>query len=265
MLERARVLARVGAFAACAWFSCAEGQDVNGDQRDAAAGGSVGTGGASGTGGRGGGAQGGNAQGGNAQGGNAQGGNAQGGSAQGGSAQGGSAQGGQDGSAGSSQGGTSRLADAATDVAVGSGGAVPRDASGDTGREGATPLPDATADRGAVDAPVVDAREAAIADASAERSIEASADGALCSAGATCSQCAEQRCPAVACSLCQDQNHVSCAAGCTAILDCVIQNDGCATNADPICFSQCSAVINAQPGGSAPRDGVSALIRCSCF
>jgi hypothetical protein len=108
-------------------------------------------------------------------------------------------------------------------------------------------------------------------DASADRSAsndangETRPDGALCGAGNTCAQCAEQMCPAQACALCQDQNHVPCATGCTNILNCVIQNFPCGSSTDPICFSQCSTVINAQPGGASPRDWASSLIICGCY
>lgn len=251
----------MGICAALGWLGCAEGQDITSGSlagqggkggSSSGGGGSLGNGGVSG--GNGGTAQGGSAQGGSAQGGSSQGGSGPGGSAQGGSAQGGSVQPG-DASRGDAEGGV-----------AGGGG---RDASGDgnagSSGTGGTPVRDATVDRADV-APVDARNDMSVADAVADRATEATiTDGSLCSTGNTCSPCAEQRCPAQACALCQDVNHVSCATGCSAILDCVIQHDGCATDQDPICFNPCSAVINAQPGGSAPRDWAGSLIRCSCF
>ncbi|HEY3594390.1 MAG TPA: hypothetical protein VGL13_10970, partial [Polyangiaceae bacterium] len=143
---------------------------------------------------------------------------------------------------------------------VGAGGAGPRDANIDVAQGGGTPLSDAVADR-----TTADARIDATPDVRADGN-PTSVDGAVCSTGSTCSQCAEQRCPAMACALCQDTNHVTCSDGCTAILNCVIQHDGCATTGDPICFNTgCASVINAQSGGSPVRDWTSSLIRCSCF
>jgi len=216
-------------------------------------GGSLGSGGASG--GNAGASQGGSAQGGSGQSGSSQGGSGPGGSAQGGSAQGGSS---QPGDASGPGGG---------DGSVAGGGGRDGSADGTAGGPGTGGAPgrDAAPDR--TDGSVVDARgDISVADAVADRANEATiTDGALCSTGNTCSQCAEQRCPAQACALCQDVNHVSCATGCSAILDCVIQHPGCETAQDPICFNQCSAIINAQPGGSPPRDWAGSLITCSCF
>lgn len=244
---RTHIAATLGICAALAWFGCAEGEPVTSIATGGQAGSggsSVGGGGATGNGGA------------SGQDGGA--GASQGGSAQGGSGPGGSAQG------GSTQPGDASGPDGDSSVAGGGGRDASEDGSaGGAGTGGARPN-DATADRADVSA--VDARnEAALADVPAERAIEASLEAALCIAGNTCSVCAEERCPAQACALCQDTNHVSCQVGCTAILNCVIQNDGCATSVDPVCFDRCSGVINAQASGVVPRNWVDGLIRCSCF